>query len=122
MMEKQSKTFDGLMSTMADTIKMEVTKIGTMLIEKLDLRGLLTKAIPIAEKVGATISSSIGMALDWIVPKIKYVAGVMGSAITTAVPYFVSAGKVITSIFNPCVDALPMFVVVLLGNFFSSIS
>lgn len=88
MMEKQSNTFDGLMSTMADTVKLEVTKIGTMLIEKLNLKGLLKSAIAAGERVGPAISGAIGKALDWIIPKVQWAASMVGQGIEMLYPIF----------------------------------
>jgi tape measure domain-containing protein len=72
MMEKQSNTVFGLWSTLADTIKLEVTKMGAVLIEKLDIRSTLKSVIKTVEVWGPVISNAFGNVIRWIVPKVMW--------------------------------------------------
>lgn len=75
MMQKQSQTFGGLMSTLKDTIVIEAGHVGTMLIEKLRLKEALNTAIAGAAVWAPKFAHAVGMVLDYIVPKIQKVGG-----------------------------------------------
>lgn len=73
MMQKQSQTFSGLMSTLKDTIVIEAGHIGTMLIEKLRLKEALNSAISTAAVWAPKFAHAVGKVLDYVVPKIQKV-------------------------------------------------
>ena len=91
MMQKQSQTFSGLMSTIKDTIVIEAGHIGTMLIEKLKLKEALNAGIAWAAVWAPKFAHSVGMVLDYIVPKIQKVGGYLMSFVTSYIVPMVSA-------------------------------
>ena len=52
MLDRQGQTFNGLRSTLEDTLKQSATKFGTILIEELDLKGLMKEITGVFETAG----------------------------------------------------------------------
>jgi tape measure domain-containing protein len=74
MMGAQSQTVAGLFSTLKDSVSLNLTHIGEMIIEKLDLRGVIGKA---GEAVGQ-IATAVMPSLEMLVGKIgDVVSGAM---------------------------------------------
>lgn len=83
-MKNKSQTLRGVFSTFRDEVGFVLEEIGTMLVQELDLKDIITDAVGWLQKYGKGIAAVFRGGLHWIkenATAIKIVAGVVGALV-----------------------------------------